>query len=92
MRDKRASEIRTLLRSGELRDIGGRRETNSARASQSSTAGLVAAFAAVYLIWGSTYLAIRYAVETIPPLLMNPGLTGVSAPLSANNWMPFGPA
>lgn len=31
---------------------------------------VVAAFAAVYVIWGSTYLAIRYAVETIPPLLM----------------------
>ena len=28
------------------------------------------AFAAVYLVWGSTYLAIRYAVETIPPFLM----------------------
>lgn len=28
---------------------------------------LVLAFAAVYLIWGSTYLAIRYAVETLPP-------------------------
>jgi drug/metabolite transporter (DMT)-like permease len=24
----------------------------------------------VYLIWGSTYLAIRYAVETMPPFLM----------------------
>ena len=28
------------------------------------------AFFAIYIIWGSTYLAIRYAVETIPPLLM----------------------
>ncbi|MFK7742832.1 MAG: EamA family transporter [Planctomycetota bacterium] len=28
------------------------------------------AFAAVYLIWGSTYLAIRFAVETLPPFLM----------------------
>lgn len=28
------------------------------------------AFAAVYLIWGSTYLAIRFAVETIPPFMM----------------------
>lgn len=28
------------------------------------------AFGAVYIIWGSTYLAIRYAVETIPPFLM----------------------
>jgi drug/metabolite transporter (DMT)-like permease len=28
------------------------------------------AFAAVYLIWGSTYLGIRFAIETIPPLIM----------------------
>jgi drug/metabolite transporter (DMT)-like permease len=33
-------------------------------------ARLLAAFAAVYTIWGSTYLAIRFAVETLPPLLM----------------------
>ena len=26
-----------------------------------------AALAAVYLIWGSTYLAIRFALETLPP-------------------------
>lgn len=31
---------------------------------------VAAAFAAVYVIWGSTYLAIRYAVATMPPLLM----------------------
>ena len=24
----------------------------------------------VYIIWGTTYLGIRYAVETIPPFLM----------------------
>lgn len=30
----------------------------------------VAAFAAVYLVWGSTYLAIRVAVHSIPPFLM----------------------
>jgi len=29
-----------------------------------------AAFAAIYLIWGSTYLAIRFAIETVPPFLM----------------------
>lgn len=28
------------------------------------------AFAAIYIIWGSTYLATRYAIETIPPLIM----------------------
>lgn len=31
---------------------------------------LLLAFAIVYIVWGSTYLAIRYAVQTIPPLLM----------------------
>jgi drug/metabolite transporter (DMT)-like permease len=30
----------------------------------------VIAFAAVYLIWGSTYLAIRVGVRTLPPFLM----------------------
>ncbi len=30
---------------------------------------LIAAFLSIYVIWGSTYLAIRYAVETIPPLI-----------------------
>lgn len=29
------------------------------------------AFAAVYIIWGSTYLAMKFAIETIPPLLMS---------------------
>jgi drug/metabolite transporter (DMT)-like permease len=33
----------------------------------------VLAFAAIYVIWGSTYLAIRYAIETLPPL----GMAGV---------------
>jgi drug/metabolite transporter (DMT)-like permease len=28
------------------------------------------AFACVYVIWGSTYLGIRFAIETMPPLLM----------------------
>jgi drug/metabolite transporter (DMT)-like permease len=28
------------------------------------------AFAAIYLVWGSTYLAIRFAIETMPPLGM----------------------
>ncbi|HXH07513.1 MAG TPA: EamA family transporter [Vicinamibacterales bacterium] len=29
---------------------------------------LALAFFAIYVVWGSTYLAIRYAVEAIPPL------------------------
>ncbi|HVM60530.1 MAG TPA: EamA family transporter [Verrucomicrobiae bacterium] len=31
---------------------------------------VITAFATVYLLWGSTYLGIRFAVETIPPFLM----------------------
>lgn len=31
---------------------------------------VLAAFAAVYLAWGSTYAAIRIAIDTMPPLLM----------------------
>jgi drug/metabolite transporter (DMT)-like permease len=31
---------------------------------------VAAAFAAVYLIWGSTYLAIRIVIETFPPFFM----------------------
>ncbi|MBO0951908.1 EamA family transporter [Fibrella forsythiae] len=31
---------------------------------------ILLAFAAIYLIWGSTYLAISWAVKTLPPFLM----------------------
>lgn len=34
------------------------------------TTRIVIAFLAIYVIWGSTYLAIRFAVETLPPFLM----------------------
>jgi drug/metabolite transporter (DMT)-like permease len=36
-------------------------------------AGVLAAFTAVYVVWGSTYLAIRFAIETLPPF----GMAGV---------------
>ncbi len=38
--------------------------------SKNLSAQIIIAFAAIYLIWGSTYLAIRFAIETIPPFLM----------------------
>ncbi len=31
---------------------------------------IVAAFAAIYVVWGSTYLGIRFAIESIPPFFM----------------------
>ena len=38
--------------------------------SRPSALLIVLAFAAVYLLWGSTYLAIRLAIDTLPPFLM----------------------
>ena len=35
-----------------------------------SRARVVAALATVYVVWGSTYLGMRYAIVTIPPFLM----------------------
>lgn len=35
-----------------------------------ATTLVLAAFAAVYVLWGSTYLAMRVGIETIPPLML----------------------
>ena len=37
---------------------------------QPPRAALFAAFAAVYLFWGATFLAVRYAVLVVPPILI----------------------
>ena len=37
---------------------------------RASLLAIWSALAVVYLVWGSTYLAIRFAVETTPPFLM----------------------
>jgi len=42
----------------------------SASPKNASKALVVTAFAALYIIWGSTYLAILIAVKSIPPFLM----------------------
>ncbi len=42
----------------------------SARSAGASSSAIWAAMIAVYIVWGSTYLAIRFAVETMPPFLM----------------------
>lgn len=39
---------------------------------------IFAAFFVIYFVWGTTYLAIKYAVETIPPYLMM-GMRSLSA-------------
>jgi drug/metabolite transporter (DMT)-like permease len=43
---------------------------HGAQAPASSTSLILAAFAVVYVIWGSTYLAMRVGIESFPPLLL----------------------
>ena len=68
------SQIMALIRSGRMIHIGGRpvivpQPKPVSSHDRSDSIKLLLAFVAIYLIWGSTYLAIRYAVETIPPLV-----------------------
>jgi drug/metabolite transporter (DMT)-like permease len=68
------SQIVAMLRSGKMIHIGGRpvivsQPKPATSHSRSDAIKLALAFVAIYVIWGSTYLAIRYAVETIPPLV-----------------------
>jgi drug/metabolite transporter (DMT)-like permease len=45
-------------------------DTAGSNARPPSRALVVLGFATIYIVWGSTYLGIRWAVETIPPFLM----------------------
>jgi drug/metabolite transporter (DMT)-like permease len=49
--------------------VSGIRDDHCSMAASKRTIVIVA-FAALYVIWGSTYLGIRFAIETIPPFLM----------------------
>src|SRR5579859_1131115 len=70
------AQIMALIRSGKLVNIGGRpvlvpnpKPRTQSDHDRAYSIKLALAFAAIYVVWGSTYLAIRYAVETIPPLV-----------------------
>jgi drug/metabolite transporter (DMT)-like permease len=74
MASLQSTEIMALVRSGKVVNIGGRpvivpTPKSAAARARAHTIKLALAFVAIYIIWGSTYLAIRYAVETIPPLV-----------------------
>jgi drug/metabolite transporter (DMT)-like permease len=43
---------------------------NQSGPSTPARSALILAFTAIYIIWGSTYLGIRVAIETMPPFLM----------------------
>ena len=53
-----------------------------------SRTALLFCFAAIYLIWGSTYVAIRVAVETLPPFLMA-GVRFMVAGVILYGWLAF---
>ncbi|HEX2723502.1 MAG TPA: EamA family transporter [Gemmatimonadaceae bacterium] len=44
--------------------------TRNEKDSGASRSKIIAAYAAIYTVWGSTYLFIRFTIETIPPFLM----------------------
>ncbi|TAJ24170.1 MAG: EamA family transporter, partial [Planctomycetota bacterium] len=42
----------------------------SPTAARPAAGALAAGFAALYLVWGTTYLAVRFALESFPPLTL----------------------
>jgi drug/metabolite transporter (DMT)-like permease len=61
-------------------------------AGRPSTLAVVAALGAVYLVWGSTYLAIAFVVDSMPPLLaagtrfLVAGLTLIAFLVARDRW------
>jgi drug/metabolite transporter (DMT)-like permease len=59
---------------------------------RASNVAVAAALGTVYVVWGSTYLAIAYVVETLPPLLaagarfMTAGLTLIAFLVARDRW------
>ena len=47
-------------------------------ASSPPLSRVILAFAAVYILWGSTYLGIRFTIETLPPFFTNGVRFGVA--------------
>ncbi len=62
------SDKPTVFENNHLFDIGLR--WTAMQADKTKRLKIILAFAAVYIIWGTTYLAIRVAVETVPAFFM----------------------
>jgi drug/metabolite transporter (DMT)-like permease len=61
-------------------------EENQVTMPDQSKYKIILGFTAVYLIWGSTYLAIRFGVETIPPFMLA-GIRFLTGGLLLYAWM-----
>src|SRR5215469_15527923 len=71
---KSADIMKDRYQAGPLsQPLSGQEETQpfvTSATSKANPIGIVLALLALYIIWGSTYLGIRIAIESIPPLLM----------------------
>jgi drug/metabolite transporter (DMT)-like permease len=65
----KSTQIHSLVRpeAGRVRGFLCREPSVTARTAP--TAGIVAAFAGIYIVWGTTYLAIAIAIQTLPPFI-----------------------
>src|SRR5271170_7982733 len=51
---------------------------------------ILLSFVCVYLFWGSTYLAMRFGVEVLPPFVLGSARFAISGPLLLGLWAVFG--
>lgn len=54
----------------DVMDEGRSAPSNMVPHAAPSRARLMAAFAVVYIVWGSTFLAVRFGIESLPPLFL----------------------
>jgi drug/metabolite transporter (DMT)-like permease len=66
-------------------DVTAGPEMSTDRGLSAHQAKLVGAFFLIYVVWGSNFLAIRYAIETIPPFLLM-GIRSLLAGLCLYLW------
>jgi len=59
---------------------------SSMLAFRSGASALVVCLALVYVLWGSTYLAIRIAIDGLPPLMLS-GIRNLTAGVLLFTWM-----
>src|SRR6185436_8037938 len=70
------------------RDVDTLRSIRMAPSRRASTLNVWVALGTVYVVWGSTYLAIAIAVQTLPPLLYS-GIRFALAGLLLGAWLAF---
>jgi drug/metabolite transporter (DMT)-like permease len=83
MRPERGGPDPPKRRSADPRRQGTKPAVLDPRLPWSDGAKIIAAFAVIYLVWGSTFLAIRIGVQELPPLLFAAGRFVIAGSLLA---------